>query len=113
MCARSFSICNGICGLSIKAWLVGVVALPIAVYAGGSLAADDAPGGYDQSILFNPSRAVRLAEEKGRVTVYDGLEHKVVDQALDTQFERIESMMFVRMRETLPDGEVETDEDCD
>ena len=47
------------------------------------------------------------------MTIYDGLEDKVVEQALDTQFERIDHMMFVRTRETLPDGSIEFEDDCD
>ena len=52
-----------------------------------------------------------LAEAKGRVTIYDGQEHRVVDRALDTQFHRIENMMFVRTRETSPDGEESIEDD--
>jgi hypothetical protein len=32
---------------------------------------------------------------------------------MDTQFDRIENMMFVRTRNTLPDGTVEEYDDCD
>ena len=90
-----------------------VLALALSLYTGQTLATDAAPGSYDENVLLNPSEAVRLAEAQGRITIYDGLEHSVVDHALDTQFGRIESMMFVRTRETLPDGEVEVDDDCD
>ena len=76
-------------------------------------AGDEGSSSYDESILFSPSKAVLVAERKGRVTIYDGLEHRVVDRALDTQFGRIENMMFVRIRETLPDGSEEVDDDCD
>jgi len=92
---------------------LAVLALALGAHTDQTIASGAAPGGYDENVLFNPSEAVLLAEAKGRVTIYDGLEHSVVDHALDTQFGRIESMMFVRTRETLPDGEVEVDDDCD
>ncbi len=90
-----------------------VLALALSVHTGQTMASGAASGSYDENVLFNPSEAVLLAEAKGRVTIYDGLEHSVVDHALDTQFGRIGSMMFIRTRETLPDGEVEVDDDCD
>ena len=34
-------------------------------------------------------------ERKGRVYIYDGLTEREVDTALDTQFPRIQNMMFV------------------
>ena len=64
-------------------------------------------------ILFNPSESMLRAEARGRVTIYDSLDSEVVDRALDEQFSRIENMMFVGIRHTLPDGSVEADDDCD
>jgi hypothetical protein len=96
-----------------KTRLMVVLAIVLGAHANQLLAADDVSDNYDENVLFTPSEAVLLAETKGRVTIYDSLEHRVVDQALDTQFNRIENMMFVRMRETLPDGSVEIDDDCD
>ncbi len=95
-----------------KALLVVAFALALGGNAGQNVAAGDLANGYDMNVLFNPSKTVLLSEAKGRVTIYDGLEHNVVDRALDTQFGRIENMMFVRTRETLPDGSVEVDDDC-
>jgi len=93
--------------------LIAVLAIALGVHTNYLLAADDISDNYDQNVLINPSEAVLLAEARGRVMIYDGLEHRVVDQALDTQFKRIDNMMFVRTRETLPDGSVEIDDDCD
>ena len=97
--------------LVLKTQSLAVLALALSVHTGQTLAKDAIPGSYDENVLFNPSEAVLLAEANGRVNIYDGLQHSVVDHALDTQFGRIENMMFVRTRETLPDGEV--DDDCD
>ena len=94
-----------------KTQLIAVLTIALGVPINQVLAADDISDNYDQNVLFNPSEAVLLAEARGRVTIYDGLEHRVVDQALDTQFQRIDNMMFVRTRETLPDGSEETDDD--
>jgi hypothetical protein len=77
------------------------------------LLADDALDQYYRNILFNPDKALLVAESKGRVTIYDGLDSEVVDRAMDSQFDRIENMMFVGVRHTLADGSVEEDDDCD
>ncbi len=96
-----------------KARLIAVLAIALGVHTNQVLAADDVSHNYYENVLINPSKEVLLAEAKGRVTIYDGLEHRVVDQALYTQFKRIDNMMFVRTRETLPDGSEEIDDDCD
>jgi hypothetical protein len=75
--------------------------------------AGDALDQYYRDILFNPSESLLRAEARGRVTIYDSLDSEVVDRALDEQFSRIENMMFVGIRHTLPDGSVEADDDCD
>lgn len=85
--------------------------LVLATHLSQPLAADRA--GYPEDVLSSPSKAVLLAEKRGRVTIYDGLEQRVVDRALDNQFDRIGSMMFVRTRQSLPDGAVASDDDCD
>lgn len=91
--------------------LLAVLAFSLGGQTNRALAGDD----YYENALTNPSEALLRAEAKGHVTIYDGLEHKVVDQALDTQFQRIDNMMFVHTRETLPDGSIDYygDDDCD
>ena len=91
--------------------LVALLACTLSGNSDRVLSAED----YYQNVLTNPSEAVLRAEANGSVTIYDGLEHKVVDQALDTQFQRIDHMMFVRTRETMPDGSIDyyDDDDCD
>jgi hypothetical protein len=64
-------------------------------------------------MLFRPGEATLRAKANGRVTIYDGLEHGIIDRALDSQFKRIDNMMFVGTRETLPDGSVVANDDCD
>jgi hypothetical protein len=89
------------------ALLVGMLLAPQAMTA---VAADS----FQQKVLFNPTQGQLRAEARGRVMIYDGLDNPVVERALDEQFDRIEHMMFVRTRTTLPDGEVSyDDEGCD
>jgi len=77
-------------------------------------AADDRFSAYQQKVLFNPGESVRKAEARGRVTIYDGVDEQQVEAAMDTQFERIEHMMFVRVRRSSEDGTASYDDDgCD
>lgn len=63
--------------------------------------------------LFNPSESLLVAEVSGRVMIYDGLKNETVERALDQQFDRIESMMFVRTLVAQEDGSVQAEDDCD
>lgn len=69
---------------------------------------------YQQRVLFTPSHSILLAEAKGRIMIYDGVKSESVDKAMDEQFDRIETMMFVNTLYKQEDGgyEVEND-DCD
>ena len=78
---------------------------------------------WQTNLLFNPTPRQLELENKGRVNIYDGLKDTEVARALDTQFDRIQSMMFVRTVVTDKDGEalidpetgnkVLEDDDCD
>ena len=81
--------------------LISGLALPVA-------AAD-----WQAQRLLAPSGPQLSTEQRGRVVIYDGLDETLVDRALDTQFARVENMMFVRVRHTEPDGDSWTDDDCD
>lgn len=48
--------------------------------------------------------------EKSQVMIYNGLKDKTVDKALDTQFDRVENMVFVRIVTTDTRGVTLTDE---
>jgi hypothetical protein len=93
----------------IYSTLIAVV-LSAAGSGGTAMAVGD---DYSQNALLNPSESILLAEHRGRVTIFDGLDERVVDRALDTQFERIDRMMFVRTRYVQQDGSFEFDDDCD
>lgn len=69
--------------------------------------------GWQERRLMAPSAAEQRMEQRGRVYIYDGLHEDAVEQAMDTQFERVENMMFVGVRHTTDDGEEYADDDCD
>jgi len=72
----------------------------------------DASEQWQKGRLLEPSAAQRTAEQSGSVVIYDRLDEALVETALDSQFERIENMMFIRVQHPQPDGEVIEDEDC-
>ncbi|MBW8457870.1 MAG: hypothetical protein K0M58_05450 [Thiobacillus sp.] len=67
--------------------------------------------------LNEPSERELAHEREGNVYIYDGLTAREVDQALSAHFDRIEHMMFMGTRKTVPadsensnaDGDVETE----
>lgn len=59
---------------------------------------------WQEQQLFNPSQSQLKMEKRGRVMIYDGFSDKQVTQAMDTQFDRVGSMMFVRTIITNDEG---------
>ena len=80
---------------------------------GLSLAGTSDGESWYRNQLLNPSAGQIKAEQRGRVAIYDGLHESTVDRALDSQFGRIENMMFVRVTHTTPEGDEWADDDCD
>ena len=85
---------------------------PLVLLAGLASQAIAGPGWQERRLLA-PSAAEQRMEERGRVHIYDGLHEGTVEQAMDTQFERVEHMMFVGVRHTSEDGDEYADDDCD
>ena len=69
-------------------------------------------GDIQQNTLLNPSSSQLNAEANGRVMIYDQMDNETVEMALDTQFDRIDSMMFVRTQHVQEDGSIDEDDDC-
>ena len=63
--------------------------------------------------LMQPAPEQLAREAGGHVAIYDGMMERDVDLALDRQFPRIESMMFVRTAYVSETGEISQDDDCD
>ena len=70
--------------------------------------------GWQQRRLFTPSPNELQQEAAGRIFIYDGMMEADLDHALDDQFQRLESMMFIRTKRQLPEGEIVAydDDDC-
>ena len=75
-------------------------------------AAPAAQRDWQTTMLHNPSAAQLKMEQRGRVFIYDGLEEAEVDRAMDTQFGRVDTMMFIRTKKTTEGGDENTDDDC-
>ncbi len=90
-------------------FLVVLPVLLLALLHGQATAAQE----FQERRLLAPSATRQGMEQQGRVYIYDGLHEDMVDQALDTQFERVQNMMFVGVRHTTDGGEEYSDDDCD
>ena len=77
-----------------------------------SLAAE-VENSWELDQLHAPSPSLRERERAGRITIYDGVLITEVDKAMDQQFDRIESMMFIRTKWSVEDGSYYEDSDCD
>ena len=63
-----------------------------------------AASNWQEQLLFNPPDSQLKLEQRGRIMIYDGLTDKQIAKVLDTQFDRIEAMMFVRTIITNEEG---------
>jgi len=61
--------------------------------------------------LFEPTPQQLAQEAKGRVFIYDGLESKEVERAMDKEFDRVDSMMFIHIKKRKPTGELVSHDD--
>lgn len=82
-----------------------------AIFSNSILANGDLARNWQLSLLFNPGEQQYEMERRGRVFIYDGLRDSEVERALDEQYDRVESMMFVNTVITDEDGVPLRDED--
>jgi hypothetical protein len=59
--------------------------------------------------LFKPTDYQHKKESQGQIMIYDGLRDTTVKKAFDTNFNRIENMMFTRVIVTDESGQPELD----
>lgn len=90
-------------GLATVILLLVLASFPMVVTANES---------HNLNALFQPEISLILAEARGRVTIYDGLKNKDIEQAMDEQFDRIEHMMFIGIRYLQTDMQEIFDDDC-
>lgn len=90
--------------------LINKVMISLLLVASSSVYATES---YQLKVLLTPSDSNLQAESKGRVMIYNGLKSETINLAMNEQFDRIESMMFVNTQYVQEDGEYETeDDDC-
>ncbi len=92
---------------------LGLVAALLSPIAALAVADEHASAYADPQLrrLFQPSEREREREQQGQVFIYDGLDGRNIDRAMNDQFARVDSMMFVRTRVENEDGEEEVLED--
>jgi len=76
----------------------------------GPMGSVEARDNWQEQMLFNPSVNQLKLEKHGRIIIYDGLKDTQITQAMDTQFDRVQSMMFIRTVATDSEGETLRDE---
>jgi hypothetical protein len=77
----------------------------------GDLALLDNADKWQVNRLFEPTTFQQEKETQGQIMIYDGLRDTTVKEALDTNFERIENMMFTRVVVTNQVGQPQRDEE--
>ena len=66
---------------------------------------------WQMDMIFHPCESVLQRESRGFVFIYDGFKENQVDQILDANFDRIDHMMFTRVKLTDSSGEIRIDPD--
>ena len=80
----------------------------------GAAALGGEAGNWQLAMIHSPSAAQLKVEQRGRVYIYDRMHEAEIELAMNTQFNRLDNMMFVRTTAVTPEGETEVaDDDCD
>ena len=97
---------------------ISIITLLFLVVLSGSIQAEesltdrallDTADKWQVNRLFEPTNYQRKKETQGKIVIYDGLRDTTVKNALDTNFNRIENMMFTRVIVTDENGQPEHD----
>jgi hypothetical protein len=92
---------------------VGASLWCISIYADQHTTTAAPASDYQTRRLMSPTAAELASEKKGGIYIYDALDIRQVNAALDTNFERIQHMMFTRIHHPSSDAggpsEVEDD----
>lgn len=89
--------------------VIVVAALLLASVTAQTRADETAAMKWKMSQLYQPSADQLRREQRGHVFIYDGLKDKDIDRAMNTQFERLDRMMFTRVVVTNKHGETNVD----
>lgn len=79
-----------------------VIAPTATVHAADDQPSSPTPDDWQTGRLMTPTPSHPAAESKGQVSVYDSLDINQVEAALDASFDRIQHMMFTRVRHPAP-----------
>jgi len=61
---------------------------------------------WQTNMIYQPNESALEREGKGFVHIYDGFDETQVDQILDDKFERMDNMMFTRVKLTGFSGDI-------
>lgn len=85
-------------------------ALVLFIWTSAVAAADDTGvAEIELRRLLEPTESEIAQEHKGRIYIYEGLRDIDIERAMDSEFNRIEHMMFIRTRKTNDKGDVVRD----
>ncbi len=101
---------------SMKANILKVSAAAILFLSTQAVQADQSGEGavaidkWQVKMLVSPTSGQIAHEQEGFVFIYDGLTDKHVNDAMDMQFDRIDAMMFTRVKVTDDQGHAQVNE---
>ena len=103
--------------------LVFCLALTLVPFSSGTVAEGSGFDDWQQQKLLQPTDRDLAREDAGRVYIFDGMKDSDIELAMQAQFDRVASMMFVRtvvtdesgtpLRDGLTGDYVVEDDDCD
>jgi hypothetical protein len=96
--------------LHLASFFACACGLGIFISTSAAVSADDTDvAAIELRRLLEPTGAEIAQEQKGRIYIYEGLRDIDVERAMDSEFDRIDHMMFIRVRKTDAEGKVARD----